>query len=187
MPDAAHMMGLEQPDPVADAPASFLPKSWAGYGFCRSDGRATVKDMAAEWWSIEVFDAGTSARSWQVASADPPIRRSADPPIRRSADPPAASALTAGALMWQWRTHSRGLVFEISFRDEADWQAWRALPAVRAALDAVPDPIAGLHIHRGRGGAAGEYVPRRPRPAPSAAAVELPEDDPPRRSNSAHW
>jgi hypothetical protein len=117
--------------------------------------------MAADWWAIEVFDARSSAMSWRDAYEYALVE----------------SAVTNGALMWEWHVHSWGLVFEISFREEAEWEAWRGLPGVQAALDAVPDPIAGLLIHRGRGGASGGYVPRRPRPAPSAAAVELPEDD----------
>lgn len=115
--------------------------------------------MEAEWWSIEVFDAAVSARSWRVATGDALT----------------VAALSGRAVDWNWHVYSWGLVFEVSFRDEADWQAWCLLPAVRAAFDAVPDPLTGLYIHRGRGGASGEYVPRRPRPAPSAAAVELPE------------
>jgi hypothetical protein len=49
---------------------------------------------------------------------------------------------------------------------------------VRAALDAVPDPVNGLLIYRGRGGTSAAGKPRRPRPAPSATAVALPEPDP---------
>jgi hypothetical protein len=49
---------------------------------------------------------------------------------------------------------------------------------VRAALDAVPDPANGLLVYRGRGGAAGGPRPRRPKPAPGAAALEA---EPPRR------
>jgi hypothetical protein len=39
----------------------------------------------------------------------------------------------------------------------------------------VPDPVNGLLIYRGRGGAAGGRKPRKPRPAPGAAALELEE------------
>ena len=51
----------------------------------------------------------------------------------------------------------------------------RRLPAVRAALDGVPDPVNGLLVYRGRGGGAGDRRPRQPKPAPSASAVSLPE------------
>ena len=66
------------------------------------------------------------------------------------------------------------MVFEVLFDTEEQWEAFRGLPVVRAALDAVPDPVNGLLIYRGRGGGAGAREPRRPTPAPSAAAVSLP-------------
>jgi hypothetical protein len=53
----------------------------------------------------------------------------------------------------------------------------RSLPAVRAALDGVPDPVSGLLVYRGRGGGAGAREPRKPKPAPSVSAVSLPEPD----------
>jgi hypothetical protein len=52
---------------------------------------------------------------------------------------------------------------------------------VRAALDGVPDPVNGLLIYRGRGGAAGGTMPRKPKPAPGAAALELEEPKEERR------
>jgi hypothetical protein len=69
-------------------------------------------------------------------------------------------------------------VFEVLFDTEEQWEAFRALPVVRAALDAVPDPVNGLLIYRG--GGAGAREPRRPKPAPSSAAVSLrgPADEP---------
>jgi hypothetical protein len=66
------------------------------------------------------------------------------------------------------------VVFEVLFDTEEQWEAFRGLPVVRAALDAVPDPVNGLLIYRGRGGGAGAREPRRPKPAPSAGAVSLP-------------
>jgi hypothetical protein len=39
----------------------------------------------------------------------------------------------------------------------------------------VPDPVNGLLIYRGRGGTSATGKPRRPKPAPSSAAVALPE------------
>ena len=65
-------------------------------------------------------------------------------------------------------------MFEVLFDTEEQWEAFRGLPVVRAALDAVPDPVNGLLIYRGRGGGAGAREPRRPKPAPSSAAVALP-------------
>jgi hypothetical protein len=43
------------------------------------------------------------------------------------------------------------VAFEVLVEAEQQWQAFRDLPAVRAALDAVPDPVSGLLIYRGRG------------------------------------
>jgi hypothetical protein len=47
---------------------------------------------------------------------------------------------------------------------------------VRAALDAVPDPVNGLLIYPGRGGSSGRVQPRRPRPIAGAGAAPLPEE-----------
>jgi hypothetical protein len=44
-----------------------------------------------------------------------------------------------------------GVDFEICFDNEERWDAFRSLPAVRAALDAVPDPFGGLLIYPGCG------------------------------------
>jgi hypothetical protein len=66
-------------------------------------------------------------------------------------------------------------VFEVCFPEEARWEAFRALPGIQAALDAVPDPVNGVLIYRGRGGGAGARTPRRPRPSAGAGALELPE------------
>jgi len=83
--------------------------------------------------------------------------------------------VTNGALYWEWHEFQYGVIFEVCFRDDEQWEAFRALPAVRAALDGVPDPVNGLLVYRGRGGAAGSRKPRKPRPAPGAAALELAE------------
>jgi hypothetical protein len=117
--------------------------------------------MAADWWSIEVFDAEVPAAVWRDARQQALIE----------------SALTHGALAWEWRDLSWGVLFEVSFADEEQWERWRDLPGTRAALDAVPDPINGLVVYRGRGGSSSTPVPRRPRPAPGAAAVEIPRED----------
>ncbi|HUZ27271.1 MAG TPA: hypothetical protein VMV07_26270 [Streptosporangiaceae bacterium] len=72
--------------------------------------------------------------------------------------------------MAEWRTVE---VFhgEVSFADDAQRQVLSALPAVRAALDAVPAPVNGLLARRGRGGGAASP----PRPSAGAGAVDLPE------------
>jgi hypothetical protein len=45
-----------------------------------------------------------------------------------------------------------GVAFEVLFKTGQQWQEFRDLPAVCAALDAVLDPVNGLLIYRGRGG-----------------------------------
>jgi hypothetical protein len=118
--------------------------------------------MAEDWWSIEVLDARTTAAGWREAYGQAL----------------AESAVTNRASGWEWHTFGWGVVLEVRFADETEWEAWRLLPGVRAALDAVPDPLSGLLVHRGRGGASGGYVPRRPRFSPGAASVALPEPEP---------
>ncbi|MEU3460027.1 hypothetical protein ABZ721_08715 [Streptomyces sp. NPDC006733] len=115
--------------------------------------------MAADWWSIEILNARNTAARWRDAHAESLIE----------------SAVTNGALSWEWYAHSWGVVFEVRFREEHQWESWRALPGTVAALDAAPDPVHGLLIHRGHGGAAGDRSPRRPRITPGAGAVGLPE------------
>jgi hypothetical protein len=63
----------------------------------------------------------------------------------------------------------------VLFDSEGQWEVFRALPAVRSALDGAPDPVNGLIIYRGRGGGSGPRKPRKPKPAPGASAVALPE------------
>ena len=84
------------------------------------------------------------------------------------------AALTNGVRDGAWHADRWGVVFEVLFDTDELWEAFRGLPVVRAALDAVPDPVNGLLIYRGRGGGAGAREPRRPVPAPGSAAVSLP-------------
>ena len=113
----------------------------------------------SEWWSIEVFDAEQlPARRWKDSYQDELIE----------------AALTNGAVYWEWHEHRYGVVFEVLFDSDAQWEAFRSLPAVLAALDGVPDPVNGLIIYRGRGGGSGPRKPRKPRPAPGSAAVARP-------------
>jgi hypothetical protein len=113
----------------------------------------------AEWWSIEVLHGEFSAFRWQEQHDDALIE----------------AALTNGAVDGSWHVGRWGVVFEICFDNEQQWDRFRGLAAVCAALDGVPDPVNGLLVYRGRGGAAGMPEPRRPKPAPSAEAVSLPE------------
>jgi hypothetical protein len=116
----------------------------------------------AEWWSIEVFDGAFPALRWKDAHGSSLIE----------------SAISNGAVDWTWHEHGWGVVLEVAFERDEQWQAYRDLPAVRAALDAVPDPVNGLLVYRGRGGGAGVPARRPPKPFSGAGAVELPEPEP---------
>jgi hypothetical protein len=114
----------------------------------------------AEWWSIEVFDSRIQAAlRWKDSYRSQLVE----------------SAITSGAVEWAWIEHKNGVVFEVSFADEAHWEAFRGLPGVQAALDAAPDPVNGVLVYRGRGGGSGARWPRRPKPSAGAGAIELPE------------
>jgi hypothetical protein len=111
---------------------------------------------------MEILDAehaGTTAAAWRGAYAQTL----------------AESLVTNGAAAWKWFEFSWGVVLEVAFADERGWLDWRSLPGTQAALDAVPDPLRGLLVHRGHGGSSGGYVPRAPRIAPAADSVALPE------------
>jgi hypothetical protein len=121
------------------------------------------RDRIVEWWSIEVIDGEFAASLWADAHGDALVR----------------SAIDHGATDWNRHPHSWGVVLEFAFPDEAAWQRFRDETVVRAALDAAPDPVHGVIIARGRGGSAGTWEPRRPRPlaGAGAAALPLPHDD----------
>jgi hypothetical protein len=117
-------------------------------------------DNMAEWWSIEVFSGDKlPASGWRYAYEDELTE----------------AAITNGALYYEWHDTEYGVIFEVLLPGDSEWESFRALPAVRAALDGVPDPVNGLLIYRGRGGAAGSAKPRKPKPAPGAASLELDE------------
>lgn len=111
-----------------------------------------------EWFSIEVIDGSTSARLWADTHGDALIY----------------AAQLEGAVDWEWHEHRWGVVLEVAFPDELTWDRYRESLAVQHALDAVPDPLFGLIIHRGRGGSAGTRNPRKPRPLAGAGAVAIP-------------
>ena len=98
----------------------------------------------AERWSIEVLHGEVSAFRWQEQHDSALIE----------------AALTNGVRDGTWHADRWGVVFEVLFDTEDRWEAFRGLPVVRAALDAVPDPVNGLLIYRGRGGGAGTREPR---------------------------
>jgi hypothetical protein len=108
--------------------------------------------------SIEVFDARFTAQSW----------------IESYSDSLVEAAISTGAEDWNWHRTSWGVVFELAFAEEADWERFRQLLIVQIALDAVPDPVAGLLIYRGRGGSSGTTRPRKPRPFVGSGAAALP-------------
>jgi hypothetical protein len=110
------------------------------------------------WWSIEVFDGAFPATLWQDAHGGFLIE----------------AALTRRGRDWWWHRHEWGVVFEVEFDDEDAWEAFRRLPAVQAALDAVPDPVQGLLIYPGRGGSSGRVAPRGTSPTSGAGAAALP-------------
>lgn len=92
-----------------------------------------------------------------------------------------SAAVSFGAKEWSWHVFGWGVLFEIAFESEEIWPEFLALPAVRAALDAAPDPVNGLLIYRGRGGSAGRVQPRRPRPTAGAGAAPIPREESPTR------
>ena len=112
-----------------------------------------------QWFSIEVFDGGTcSAAGWAEAFGDSLI----------------TEALQQGATNWEWHPHTWGTVLEVEFAGDEAWARFLASLSVQRALDAVPDPLSGLIIYRGRGGSAGGREPRRPRPLIGSGAAALP-------------
>lgn len=112
------------------------------------------------WLTLEVQDAEImTAADWRRAHGERLIE----------------AGVTNGAKDWNWVETSWGLVLEIQFSDSEARQRFKDLPAVTAALDAVPDPVNGLAVYPGRGGGAGARKPRKPRPAPAAGAAEADE------------
>jgi len=85
-----------------------------------------------EWWSIEVLNGPSSAARWKDAHGAALVE----------------AALTNGAVDWAWQEHPWGVILEVAFLDEWHWDFFYALPAVQAALDAVPDPLSGLAVYR---------------------------------------
>jgi hypothetical protein len=115
------------------------------------------------WYSIEVLDGMASASGWAEVWSDALI----------------GTALSGGATDWSWHRHGWGVVFEAEFADETAWDVFRAQPAIKAALDAAPDPLTGVIVYRGRGGSAGTTERRKPKPmiGSGSAALPLPWDD----------
>ncbi len=116
-----------------------------------------------EFWTIEVAHGPSmSAGLWREAHGEHLVE----------------AALTNRAQEWSWVVRDWGVLLELGFADESDWLHFRGTAAVRAALDAVPDPVNGLLVYSGRGGSSAAGVPRRPRPILGSGAGELPEPEP---------
>ncbi len=99
------------------------------------------------WLTLEVFDGEFPANAWWSARGRELIE----------------AAITNRSVEWEHHEHRWGVVLEVMFGDEQTVATFRGLPAVQAALDAVPDK-SGLLIYRGRGSGAGTLAPHRPRP-----------------------
>ncbi|HEY2948992.1 MAG TPA: hypothetical protein VGJ53_11455 [Micromonosporaceae bacterium] len=119
--------------------------------------------MDEHWWSIEVLDGDFPARRWRDAHGSALVE----------------AVITHGVREWNWVVLRWGVVFEVAFAADADWERFRALPGVQAALDAVPDPVNGRFVYPGRGGGVGARDRRRPGPRPAAGAAELPQEPEP--------
>jgi hypothetical protein len=113
------------------------------------------------WYSIEVFDGPFAASLWADAHGDNLVE----------------TALRGGAVDWEWHRSRWGVVFEVAFSDEVSWELFRSALAVQAALDAVPDPVTGLIVYKGRGGSSGKSNPRKPRPLIGSGSAALPVPD----------
>jgi hypothetical protein len=116
-----------------------------------------------EWLTVEVVDAAVPASGWQRAHGEQLVE----------------TAVTSGAVYWDWHETRWGVVLELVFPDTERLDLFRRSPALLAALDAAPDPVHGLAVYRGRGGTAGAREPRHPRPLSSSggAAWPPPDDD----------
>lgn len=113
------------------------------------------------WMSIEVFNGAFAARLWADAHADLLIE----------------TAVTHGASDWELKPTAWGVVFEVGFDHEAQWDIFRNSEAVRNALNTVPDPQTGILIYRGRSLDGGSASPRKPKPkaGSGANALQLPK------------
>jgi hypothetical protein len=118
----------------------------------------TENPEPGQWWSIEVMNSDLSAERWRDSYGRALFE----------------AAVTHGALDWSWQPTAWGIVLEVEFKDAEAWTAFRQLPAVQAALDAVPDPVRGLFVFPGRGGSAGALLPKRPKPSLGSGGAPLP-------------
>ncbi|WP_207225803.1 hypothetical protein [Blastococcus saxobsidens] len=109
------------------------------------------------WVTIEVFDGGTPAAAW----------------LRAWHDSLVETAVTSGARFWDEHEHRWGVVLEFVFDEEIQRDGFRDSPAVRAALDAAPDPV-----NAGAGLPAPRWRQRLPAAPPSAPPGRRPDGGP---------
>ena len=95
---------------------------------------------------MEVFDGGTPAAAW----------------LRAWHDHLVETAVTSGARFCVEHEHRWGVVLEFVFDEESQRDGFSDSPAVRAALDAAPDPVR-----------------RRPRVPPPGRRQRVPAAQPP--------
>ncbi len=132
--------------------------SRADHSAATAIGRTVVP--VGDWLTIEVEHGdAASAEGWRRVHGQSLVE----------------AAVTNGAINWEWHITRWGVILEVEFTDEVARDRFRTLPAVTAALDAVPDPVSGVLVYPGRGGGSGAGKPRKPRPAPAAGAAEVDE------------
>lgn len=107
---------------------------------------------------MEVIDGSSSASLWAEAHGDAIIE----------------TAFSFGATDWSWHRHAWGVVLELEFAGDEVWEAFLNLTRIQAALEAVPDPLTGLILYRGRGGSGFSGEPRRPKPLRGCGSAALP-------------
>ena len=112
------------------------------------------------WTSIEVFDGQFSAQKWADTYGDTL----------------SETALRSGALDWDLKRTAWGVVFEVEFKTDAEWDHFKNLPLVVEALKATPNPNSGVLIYRGRSLDGGNRNPRKPKPLSGSGsnAIALP-------------
>ena len=77
----------------------------------------------AEWWSIEVFSGDKlPASGWRYAYEDELTE----------------AAITHGALYYEWHDTQYGVIFEVLFPSDEQWEAFRALPGQPKRVGQVP-------------------------------------------------
>jgi hypothetical protein len=112
--------------------------------------------------SIEIFNGPYAAKFWADAHGDALFE----------------AAFGNGAVDWELNRTAWGIVLEVAFRTEADWEAFQQSDVVQHALRTAPEPTTGVLIYRGRSLDSGTTTPRKPTPkaGSGANALALPFD-----------